>query len=142
MNNQMIFTAELATSAVSLISFLTSVILFKRTKILARTLSYQESRVDQEMAAISGDLDTVSQKAGEYARRVAWLETRVRHTQVEPKPAAEPVAATTNAKPTITERRHRVLTLARRGQDPQTIARTLGMPHGEVELMINLGRAA
>ena len=33
---------------------------------------------------------------------------------------------------------HERACLARRGKDPRAIAQTLGMPHGEVELMLNL----
>jgi hypothetical protein len=36
------------------------------------------------------------------------------------------------------ERRRRVLALARRGQDADTISNMLGMPNGEVELIMNL----
>lgn len=49
------------------------------------------------------------------------------------------------AKPTgpnIRERRRQVLTLAGRGQDAETIAATLGMLPGEVELIVNLNHGA
>lgn len=36
------------------------------------------------------------------------------------------------------ERKHRVLALSRRGLDIQTIADTLCLPHGEVELILAL----
>jgi hypothetical protein len=41
----------------------------------------------------------------------------------------------------MTERRHRVLALARRGLDAMSIAETLGVPYGEVELIISLSIA-
>lgn len=141
MTNQMILTAEMASTTLALVSFGTSLFLFQRARRLSRNWAHLESRIDEEITALSTDLDTVSRKSGEHARRVAWLETKVRPAREEKQPAVEAVAVT-NQKPTITERRHRVFLLAKRGQDPQTIARTLGMPHGEVELMINLGRAA
>jgi DNA-binding NarL/FixJ family response regulator len=92
------------------------------------------------LADLSRDLDTASRQSAEWARKIAWLESRARGGSQEAR--VPETAAPTNGKLNITERRHRVLSLARRGQDVQTIARTLGMPHGEVELMINLGQAA
>ena len=79
----------------------------------------------------------------EQARRIAWLESRVRGPVTAPaeEPVAEP-SADVPAKPSITERRHRVLRLAQRGQDAKQIAATLGMNYGEVELMIGLHTAA
>ncbi len=86
--------------------------------------------------------ETNSQRVAEQSRRIAWLETRVR----QPKPASEEIldetTAVESAKPNITERRHRVITLASRGQNAETIAATLGMPPGEVELIINLNQVA
>ena len=138
---KMILTAEMAGASLALVAFLSSLILFGKTRRLSRTWANLELRIDEGMNALSTDVDTVSQKSGEHGRKIAWLETRVRPAHAGSKPVTETVNAI-NPRPTITERRHRVLSLARRGQDPQTIARTLGMPHGEVELMINLGRAA
>ena len=141
MNNQTILTTEIASVSLAFVSFITSLVLFRKARRLSQNWASLESRIDDEMNAFSTDLDTVSRKSGEHGRRVAWLETRVRSSKVE-KTMEPEMVSNIAAKPTITERRHRVLLLARRGQDPQTIARTLGMPHGEVELMINLGRAA
>lgn len=42
----------------------------------------------------------------------------------------------------LTERRYRVLRLARRGLDARAISSMLDIPHGEVELIIGLSRAA
>ena len=141
MNSQIMLTAVMTSASLALISFATTMILIGRTRLLRKTLAASELRIDEELAALSGDLDTVSGKSGEHGRRIAWLETRIRSPRTEPTRVPETISSI-NQKPTITERRHRVLSLARRGQDPQTIARTLGMPHGEVELMISLGRAA
>lgn len=59
------------------------------------------------------------------------------------KAAPKSVAQTSSIKPKsdMTEKRHRVLSLAKYGQDVDTIANTLGMPHGEVELIVNLNSA-
>jgi hypothetical protein len=93
------------------------------------------------MAEFSRDLDTLSRKLGEQARKIAWLEARARSGRNE-APVVDELVTAAYSKPNITERRHRVLSLARRGQDVRTIAQTLGMPHGEVELMLNLLKAA
>lgn len=94
---------------------------------------------------LSRDVDTLSQRGGEHARRIAWLEARVRerlplavNTSSYPQAINEEALFIAPAAPTITERRHRVLTLARRGKDSNAIAQTLGMSRAEVELIINL----
>ncbi len=87
----------------------------------------------------AGDL-----KIKDQSRRIAWLETRIRQPKAVEKAAvpeeimtAEP---TDILKSNITERRHRILTLASRGQNVETIASTLGMMPGEVQLVMNLNR--
>lgn len=86
-------------------------------------------------------LETNAQRVTEQSRRIAWLETRVR----QPKPVSEEVIDDTPVsepqKLNMTERRHRVITLASRGQNAETIASTLGMLPGEVELIINLNQS-
>lgn len=121
-------------------SLVSMIVLFARMRGLKKSLIAFEERYGIEMQEFSRDLDTVSRKCGEHRRRIAWLETRLR-----PRPSEQDqyvkAAPVQTEKLTITERRHRVLTLARRGKDPRTIAQTLGMPHGEVELMLNLQAA-
>ena len=141
MKSQMLLTITISAASFALLSFITSMMLLAKTRRLSRAVNLVESQLDAELASLSQDLDTSSCKSAEHGRRIAWLETRVRAASSEKK-RVEATVSTINSRPTITERRHRVLALARRGQDPQTIAHTLGMPHGEVELMINLGRAA
>lgn len=83
--------------------------------------------------------EEISQKLSDHARRLAWVENKVR----QPKSIEEDkfVGNVDSVhKPNITERRHRVLKLHSRGQDAETIAATLGMLHGEVELIINLNQ--
>lgn len=64
--------------------------------------------------------------------------------QPQPQPQPQPVAidpviaGAVNSRQSVTERRHRVLTLARRGMDVKAIAQTLGIPHGEVALIIRM----
>lgn len=124
----------------TLMSFLTSMVVLRKARRLRRVSYALETDFEHSLSEFSRDLDTLSRKTGEQSRRIAWLETRARtgHEQ----PVAVEMASGANSKPNITERRHRVRSLARRGQDALTIAQTLGMPYGEVELMINLLKAA
>lgn len=101
---------------------------------------------EREAEELSRDLDLVTQRCSDAHRRLAWLESRVRSNLTSAAALAPPAAETTYAaipeKIGVTERRHRVLQLARRGQDAPTIARTLNLPNGEVELIMSLSRAA
>jgi hypothetical protein len=55
-------------------------------------------------------------------------------------PAAPSPPASATAGPSgIVDTRHRVLSLARRGKDPASIARQLGLSQSEVELIVRLG---
>ncbi|MBS1792348.1 MAG: hypothetical protein JSS81_00760 [Acidobacteria bacterium] len=112
-----------------------------RQRELIEFVGQQVEDLEETLAKNRELLDTNAQRVAEQARRVAWLETRVR----QPKKAAEPPpdehAAADPAKLTMTERRHRVITLAARGQNVDTIATTLGMLPGEVELIINLNQS-
>jgi hypothetical protein len=141
MHPNLISNAAIASVAVAATSMLINTVLIYLVRRQKLQLSSVASRFDEEVGSLSHDLDIASKHAGDNARRIAWLETRVRSTRRDAEPVVK-VTTAPAAKPTITERRHRVLTLARRGQDVTTIARTLGMNDGEVELMINLGRAA
>lgn len=96
--------------------------------------SLEESRLMRE---------TDERKIKDQARRIAWLESRVRQPKtIKPKeeilPEATPVIDV--LKTNMTERRHRVLTLAARGLSIDAIASTLGMMPGEVQLVMNLNR--
>lgn len=82
------------------------------------------------------------QRISEQGRRVAWLETRIRQPKVVEDDVLNETQIDVSTKSIITERRHRVLTLAARGQTVEEIADTLGMMHGEIQLIINLSRSA
>jgi DNA-binding NarL/FixJ family response regulator len=127
-------------AALAVFSLLMNLILITSARRQKRSWLETSERFDDEIESMSRDLDTASRQAGEHLRRIAWLEARVRSTQPqEPKP---PVDTNPKLRVSITERRHRVVSLARRGQDVDTIAQILGMNHGEVELMLNLSKAA
>ena len=134
----------LALSVVSIVVCGVSLALYFKAHRRARDLDAVVLRLEGELGAMSGDLDSAAARTNDYGRRVAWLETRIRTSAgatVQPEP--EPLYVEDQpSRPNITERRHRVLKLHARGQDPRTIAATLGMPHGEVELIIGLTAAA
>ena len=141
MHPQTVLIITAGAAMLTLMSFLISMKALGKARRLARAGYALESDFEKAQAEFSRDLDTLSRRAGEQGRRIAWLETRARTGRNEQPVAAEMVNGA-NSKPNITERRHRVRSLAKRGQDAQTIAQTLGMPYGEVELMINLLKAA
>ena len=106
-------------------------------------------QLEGECADLSRDLDTATVRATDLSRRVAWLESRTPRPSKHPsgsiqRSRGDDAAQTFQlaARTGITERRHRVMRLAKRGEDVPTIAGTLGMPPGEVELIINLNTVA
>jgi hypothetical protein len=125
----------------TLVSLIVSVVALGKARNLARAGHGLEGDFETVTAEVSSDLERLLKRADEQARKIAWLETRARPGRSEQTLVTE-VRAVVNAKPTITERRHRVQSLSRRGQNAQSIAHILGMPHGEVELIINLLKAA
>lgn len=126
------------------VSAIVSLIMFKKMRAQRGLLEFVEKQVDDLEDVLSRNRETLesnAQRVDEQARRIAWLETRVR----QPKPAAEVLVedAPVSLEPqklNIAERRHRVITLAGRGQNTETIAATLGMLPGEVELIISLNQ--
>jgi hypothetical protein len=141
MNPQLILTVTVLCAVLAGCSFVSSLVLFARTRRRFQDWVALGTELNTELADLSRDLDSTSRQSGEHSRKLAWLEARARSRETDARLVDETVPAV-SSKPNITERRHRVLSLSRRGQDPKTIARTLGMPHGEVELMINLVNAA
>lgn len=141
MHPQTILVIAAGSVTITLVSFLVSIVTLGKARRLARAGYALEGDFENSIAAFRREIDTLSHRAGEQARKIAWLETRSRSGRNE-QPADAEMVTGVNPKPNITERRHRVLSLARRGQDAQTIAQTLGMPHGEVQLMMNLLKAA
>lgn len=100
-------------------------------QVLANDLNYRLNEIRHNLEAVaqhtSAQLQRISQPIPAPVPR-------------EPEPAVATVTAQQPAGPrqSVTERRHRVLTLARRGLDIKSIAQTLGMPHGEVALIIRM----
>lgn len=128
------------------------------TGLVCACISYRRSRSNRELveftfnrveelehgvAEINKKLEAATIRNADQARRIAWLETRIRRPKLAKKDILDEAVLSDKpaAAPTITERRYRVLTLARSGQSADTISKTLGMLPGEVELIINLNRA-
>ena len=104
----------------------------------------QIEELETSLAATQSTRETDERKIKDQARRIAWLETRVRQPKAAKREVFEEimpaVAPQITAKSSLTERRHRILSLASRGQNAETIAQTLGMMPGEVQLVMNLNR--
>ncbi len=92
--------------------------------------------MDYRLSEIRHNLDAVAQQTTAQLQRFARPQPQSQPTA--PAPAAVATAQTAGARQSVTERRHRVLTLSRRGMDIKDIAQTLGMPHGEVALIIRM----
>lgn len=109
-----------------------------KQQVLATDMDYRLNEVRQNLNAVA-------------QHTVAQLQ-QFAQSQPQPSPPPQPkpqplageptlagvAAQTTGTRQSVTERRHRVLTLARRGMDVKAIAQTLGMPHGEVALIIRM----
>ena len=131
---------------IALLGFIFSLVCWKKQQKHRDLLEFAEGQIEEleELLAKSREtLDANAQKSAEQSRRIAWLETRIRQPKLIPTDEVYDDTTPDEAlKANITERRHRVVTLASRGQDAKTIAATLGMLPGEVELIINLNQAA
>jgi hypothetical protein len=140
MDPKLIANVTYLSALLAVVSLIVNLIMIASSRRQKRGWLETSKRFDEEIASLSRDLDTASRQSGEHVRRIAWLEARARSVQ----PQTPKLQMETAAKPrvTITERRHRVMSLARRGQDIDTIAQILGMNNGEVELMLNLSKAA
>lgn len=145
LNAQTMMIIALSCAAVALAIGIFSIIFaIKSRAAAARTLAVA-LQLESELSQLSKDLDMASHRTNDYSRRVAWLESRASFgniaNQIESEQDINHETFLT-ARPSITERRHRVLSLARRGLDTPAISNTLGVPHGEVDLIINLNSVA
>ena len=139
-------TIALTAVFISLLGLLSAAFSYRQYRVCRGLLEFTERQID-ELDNSAGDLQQAAQeyqkKTADQSRRIAWLESRLR----QPKLLSDEVIDDTltlpkqPAKWNMTERRHHVLKLAARGQSHDSIAATLGMMPGEVELIINLNRA-
>ena len=137
----LIILIAVASGFIATLCFFTCIILAFKLRSANKRTAAIATTVEEEIAEFNRTLEAASKQATEQAQRIAWLESRVRPgTPMQRQQPAE--LLNMPARPSITERRYRVLSLARRGMDVSTIAAMLGEPHGEVELIIGLSSAA
>jgi hypothetical protein len=107
---------------------------------LLEFLAKQNEELEEALTASKETFEIGSKRVSEQSRRLAWLETRVRQPKLSKDEVLDSTVLDNLPKSNMTERRHRVMTLASRGQNSDKIAATLGMMRGEVELILNLNR--
>jgi DNA-binding NarL/FixJ family response regulator len=111
-----------------------------RAQRLAQRSLANAALLTARVSGLEQSVERLLQQNSDYGPRLDWIETRVRQTELNKgtRPADKAEPAADPKRQSITERRHRVLALAKRGLEAQQIAATLGVPHGEVELIISL----
>lgn len=121
----------------------------RRQRELLDYLAGQNEELEKSLAAAARRSAALEICAADHARKIAWLETRVRRPQnarFEHAPEKVELALEKETpapeKNGIGDRRRRVLRLAELGHDAPAIAARLGMMAGEVELIVKLNRAA
>lgn len=134
-----------AVAAASLVVSSMSLSRYRNCRVVLEVYGEQTEELEKIVENQKQQIEKINTLNVEATRRIAWLEQKIRQPKAQSEIKAEekvnePIIST--AKPTITERRHRVITLAERGQNAETIAATLGMLAGEVELILNLNRTA
>lgn len=128
----------------SVLSGLLCIALAKKLREVTHKQQVLATDVDYRFNEVRRNLDAVAQQTAAQLQRLVHPIPQTRpQPQPQPVAVAEPVVTANtgpaiNSRQSVTERRHRVLTLARRGMDVKTIAQTLGIPHGEVALIIRM----
>ena len=131
--NQIALTLALALSVLACALSAYCLWLALQRRAQANEMTLLTRRFEEEINALNRNLPLVLERAA--AQTVAQATT----ARIPPPPAPEEeLLVLPDTKPTMMERRRRVLALARRGQDADTISNMLGMPNGEVELIMNL----
>lgn len=138
LNQQTFNLALIACSVITSVAALACLLLMRRARTEARDLLAVVTELETELSDTSRDMDTMTQRTTSQERRIAWIESRVRNVKAVSLAPDEETFSQPPAKLSVTERRHRVVQLNKRGVDCNTIASMLDMPHGEVELMIGL----
>ena len=139
-------TIALAATLISLAGLAAAAISYRQYRICRGLLEFtgrQIDQIDHSAIELQEVVEGYQQKTADQSRRIAWLESRLRQPKLNSKEVIDDTALTPKqpVKWNMTERRHHVLKLASRGQSPDSIAATLGMMPGEVELILNLNRA-
>lgn len=117
----------------------------RKVKEMRSLLEFAQKQIDELQDAIARSRESsnaIAQRSTDQARRIAWLETRIRKPRANADEVLDDSILTETPKLSMTERRHRVITLANRGKNPESIAASLGLFKGEVELILSLHQAA
>lgn len=141
-------TTALSGVFISVIAFVFAFVCYGKFRTNRELIEFtfaQIEKLEASLAERDEKIELVTKRAADQSRRVAWLETRIRQPKLMKKDILEETIISevpkAEAKANITERRHRVLALAKNGQNTEMIAETLGIFPGEVDLIINLNRA-
>lgn len=128
-------------SETAALAMLLSILATLRLWLKAQRLEKKLNRVTKGLLQL---VDESESATNELRRSLLGLAER---RQVGPEKAADfevaapgAVAEMNASDPWDIDRRHRVLTLARRGLQVRDIARRLCLPDGEVELMLRLSK--
>lgn len=139
---------SLAASVLGITAIAVSAVCCKKSRECRDLLEFTEKQIQDLEAELGQTNETVGTaliRLSENSRRVAWAESKLRKPQPKKDDVLEETifaAPKIAPKSGIVERRSRILSLASRGQSPETIAAALGMMPGEVQLIINLNRPA
>ena len=128
----------LVLSSAALIS---SLIALRRNKHQIKLIELDEEKIwllEETLAESRRSLEESQKTVADHSRRIAWLDANIRRNRFVTAPGKGSANSFASSRTKINEKRSRVLILAERGQDPATIAATLGMMPGEVELMLSL----
>ena len=134
-NPNLIMAAQLTLTFLSVICAIFCLRYFKTWKTKANNYLVVVEQLEREVKVLSCNLEASVEREGVYINKISKMQNKP-----EQKFATPPSLQKT--KSNMTEKRHRVLSLAKYGQDVDTIANTLGLPHGEVELIVNLNSVA
>ena len=108
-----------------------------RTRTTATKGLAAAAEMSKRLIVVEQRLKASAQQVSDQGRRVAWLELKLRH---EHGASGQPLEARSDDPQyvSLTERRHRVMVLSRRGMGVDQISEMLSVPQGEVELIISL----
>jgi len=116
--------------------------IYRKQRTYIEVSSEQIENLENSLVTNNEILEINKTYMSDQARRIAWLETRIRRPKKKTQDVLSAEVIEQDTKLSITEKRHRVLTLASQGLDTESIASTAGIMPGEVELILSLNRQA
>ena len=133
----MLSNIALACALVAIGGCFIGALLIWRLRQAAQHTTFAVAELDSRLTEHKLELKRMEQRLTDQARRTASTDSRPRANGSVMEPTVGS-AASTPSKLSITERRHRVLSLAQRGLDAHSISTTVGVSQGEVDLIIGL----